>query len=213
MERPPPVQRSSGAAAGWIYDMRREVQEVVPGVYLGPYYAASRSKLAELQALGITHIVCVRNDMEAHLIKPHFPDDIKYLVLNIRDTVTENIIQYFPKVRKFVDESIAANGKTLVHGNAGCSRSAALVLAYVMEKYGLTISEAFAKVQRHRFCIRPNEGFMAQLSEYEPIYKAQRTLRNGQCSTDKWRAKRRIDEVEEQSAEPVHLSQRMDVNS
>lgn len=40
---------------------------------------------------------------------------------------------------------------------------------------------------------------MAQLTEYEPIYKAQRTLQNGQCSTEKGRNKRRIDEVDDYS--------------
>lgn len=39
---------------------------------------------------------------------------------------------------------------------------------------------------------------MAQLTEFEPIYKAQQTLQNGQCSTEKGRNKRRIDQVDDQ---------------
>lgn len=38
----------------------------------------------------------------------------------------------------FIDEGINSGGQVLVHGNAGISRSAALVLAYLMETYGLT---------------------------------------------------------------------------
>lgn len=62
----------------------------------------------------------------------------RYLVLNIADTATENIIQHFQKVKVFIDEGLNSGGQALVHGNAGISRSAALVLAYVMETYGLS---------------------------------------------------------------------------
>ena len=57
--------------------------------------------------------------------------------------------------------------------------------------------DAFSLVQQRRFCINPNEGFMAQLKEFEPIYRAQRTLQNGQCSTEKGQNKRRIDQVDD----------------
>lgn len=62
----------------------------------------------------------------------------RYLVLNIADTHTENIIQHFSKVRDFINDSLKQGGKTLIHGNAGISRSAALALAYTMERYCLT---------------------------------------------------------------------------
>ena len=40
--------------------------------------------------------------------------------------------------------------------------------------------KAFTILQQRRFCINPNDGFMAQLREYEPIYQAQNTVSNGQ---------------------------------
>jgi hypothetical protein len=52
-------------------------------------------------------------------------------------------------------------------------------------------------VQQRRFCINPNEGFMAQLNAFEWIYKAQLTLQNGQCLTEKGQNKRRIDQVDD----------------
>lgn len=61
----------------------------------------------------------------------------RYLVLDIADSATENIIQHFRKVKSFIDEG-RNSGQVLVHGNAGISRSAALVLAYLMETYGLS---------------------------------------------------------------------------
>ncbi|XP_046383190.1 serine/threonine/tyrosine-interacting protein-like [Ischnura elegans] len=190
----------------WTYTMRRSMQEIMPGLFLGPYSAASKSKFDVLLQFGITHIVCVRQEGESVFIRPNFPDNFKYLILDVADCVTENIIQHFPKVRDFIDECLSNGGKALVHGNAGISRSAALVLSYIMEKYGLNYETAFAYVQQRRFCINPNEGFKQQLKEYEPIYRAQRTLQNGQSSKEKGRHKRRFDEVDEYS----ELSEAMD---
>lgn len=195
----PPVPEVE-AGLDWSYAMRREMQEIIPGLYLGPYSAAMRSKSDSLLANKVTHIVCIRQAVEAHFIRPNFPDLFKYLVLDIADSATENIIQHFPKVKKFLDDCWIAGGRALVHGNAGISRSAALVIAYIMEKYGLTYKEAFSLVQQKRFCINLNEGFAQQLKEYEPIYRAKRTLQNGQTSQQTGKLKRRIEEVDEDDA-------------
>ncbi|XP_018396555.1 PREDICTED: serine/threonine/tyrosine-interacting protein-like [Cyphomyrmex costatus] len=186
----------------WTYTMRRLMQEVVPGVFLGPYSAASRSKLQSLLDHGITHIVCVRHTIEANLIKPNFPNSFKYLVLEIADTITENIIQHFKKVKIFIDEALNSGGRALIHGNAGISRSAALVLAYVMETYELSQMHAYSMVQQRRFCINPNEGFMVQLREYEPIYQAEKMLKNVQQSSEAQRNKRTIHQIEIDNRSP-----------
>ncbi|KAL3875089.1 hypothetical protein ACJMK2_038023 [Sinanodonta woodiana] len=168
----PPVPVKDAQGVDWSYSMRRDMQEILPGIYLGPYAAAMKSKLLALQQNGISHIVCIRQAIEAHFVRPNFPDMFEYLVLDVADTVTENIIRYFPKVRDFVDKALKSGGKVLIHGNAGISRSGALMIAYVMEKHGLSYKEAYSYVQQRRFCVNPNEGFAQQLMEYEPMYKA-----------------------------------------
>lgn len=125
--------------AGWNYSMRRNMQEIIPGVFLGPYSAAQKNCRSTLLDNGITYIVCVRQEKEAHFIKPQFNDPaFTYLTLEIADAATENIIKFFPQVRQFIDEALSKNVKVLIHGNNGISRSATLVLAYIMEKFGLT---------------------------------------------------------------------------
>lgn len=62
--------------------MRRSMQEIVPGLFLGPYSAAVRSNLPVLQATGITHIICVRQNVEATVIKQNFTDRFKYDLKN-----------------------------------------------------------------------------------------------------------------------------------
>ncbi|XP_069117972.1 serine/threonine/tyrosine-interacting protein-like isoform X1 [Argopecten irradians] len=171
-------------AVDWRYVMRRQMQEIVPNLYLGPYAAAMKSQLPCLQQHGITHIVCIRQNIEANFVKPNFPEYFKYLVLDIADCMTENIIRFFSQVRDFLNECFRSGGKALVHGNGGISRSAALVIAYIMETYGLSFRNAFVFVQQRRFCINPNEGFVQQLTEYEPIYRAKLNFQYGDRSRD-----------------------------
>lgn len=50
-------------------------------------------------------------------------------------------------------------------------------------------------VKKRRGCIHPNEGFLAQLIEYEPIYKAKQTLNKGESSHDNCRLKRKCEQL------------------
>lgn len=58
-------------------------------------------------------------------------------MLNISDRAGENIIQHFGVVKTFIDEALKNKGSVLVHSNAGISRCTTLVIAYIMETYGL----------------------------------------------------------------------------
>jgi serine/threonine/tyrosine-interacting protein len=156
----------------WEYHMRREMQEIIPGVFLGPYAAAMKTKLDDLLQNGVTHIICVRQELESPWIRANFPENFQYLTLDIADTITENIIRHFPAVRNFIDDCLNRGGKVLIHGIAGISRSAALVVAYLMEKYNLPFDDALKTVQKKRFCVFLNDGFKQQLRGYEPVIKA-----------------------------------------
>ncbi|XP_069493684.1 serine/threonine/tyrosine-interacting protein isoform X2 [Ambystoma mexicanum] len=156
---------------------KEDSEEILPGLFLGPYSSAMKSKLPALQKCGITHIVCVRQNIEANFVKPNFHQIFRYLVLDIADNPVENIIRFFSVTKEFIDGSLQTGGKVLVHGNAGISRSAALVIAYIMETFGVKYRDAFTYVQERRFCINPNAGFVHQLQEYEAIYLAKLTIK------------------------------------
>src|SRR5688500_16884255 len=112
-----------------------------------------------------------------------------FRTISISDEPCENIIPYFASVSQYIDHvRKVKRGKVLVHGNAGISRSATLVVAYVMGDQLLTAHQALRLVQSKRFCVFPNEGFRRQLYEYEPILVAKiaatrRGLSSGSCSS------------------------------
>lgn len=51
----------------------------------------------------------------------------------------------------------------------GKSRSATVVCAYLMQRYGITPSQALAKVRETRPFCEPNDGFMRQLELYHEM--------------------------------------------
>uniref|UniRef100_A0A8C1A3G5 Serine/threonine/tyrosine interacting protein n=1 Tax=Cyprinus carpio carpio TaxID=630221 RepID=A0A8C1A3G5_CYPCA len=154
----PSLPASKEEQLDWAYPMRREMQEILPGLFLGPYSAAMKSKLSMLEKQGITHIVCVRQDIEANFIKPNFPHKFRYLVLDIADNPVENIIRYFPMTKEFIDGCLETGG----------NENPVVLFLY---------RDAFSHVQERRFCINPNVGFVHQLQEYEAIYLAKLTIK------------------------------------
>ncbi|KAF8967127.1 phosphatases II [Flammula alnicola] len=157
----------------WRYEMRRECQEILPGLLLGPFVASK--SLETLVSLGVTHIVCIRDAKEAFSVRPRFPDRFKYMVLDVEDNEEQNLIRLFPAYVLFLLIYRLHNqsgGRVLVHCNGGISLSPAFVVMFVMQHYQLSWEDALHMVQNRRYCISPNGGFLTQIKEYEAIYKA-----------------------------------------
>ncbi|GAA6038510.1 hypothetical protein JCM8097_004605 [Rhodosporidiobolus ruineniae] len=186
----------------WRYEMRREAQEILPGLYVGPFQPSW--KLDILQGLGITHILCIAETREQHLFRPKFPDNFVYHIEEIRDADDQNLIRIFPQVRDFIDSALVQGGRVLVHCGDGISRSPALVTAYVMIKTGLTHEDAFAFVQARRFCVAPRTEFIHQLEAYRPIILASQAVaadRNAQAGQRANRRGRDDDDDEDENGD------------
>ena len=121
------------------------------------------SDLDLLIKYSVTHIINV-----AAVIGNFFPDKFTYKKINIYDRPHVDIVQYFPACFTFIDEAIAKKGCVLVHCNAGISRSASIVIGYLMNRKQMTFEEAFKLVKDKRPATRPNDGFLKQLKEYQP---------------------------------------------
>eukprot|EP00798_Chlamydomonas_sp_ICE-L_P001790 gene1790-33210_t len=136
--------------------------KIVPGLYLGSFMA--EQNLDKLKTEGITHVLCVANDLDAS-----HPDEFKYLQIMISDRPTSDLVTHFPKCFAFIDEAIEQQGSVLVHCMAGVSRSASVVIGYIMNKRGMKYEEVFSLVREVRPWVRPNMGFENQLLEFEKL--------------------------------------------
>ena len=68
---------------------------------------------------------------------------------------------------KLIETARKNNCKVLVHCQAGISRSPTVVIAYLMNKYNMSMNEAYDRVRNKRPIIAPNIIFMSQLMDYE----------------------------------------------
>ncbi|XP_052747503.1 dual specificity protein phosphatase MPK-4 [Bicyclus anynana] len=129
------------------------------GLYLGNLACARDSKT--LEQLKITHILTIDLVPLPRSILDRTSLTIKYMKL--ADVPKEDLISHLPECNDFIRQAIASGGTVLVHCYFGVSRSAAVVIAYVMEKYGLCYEDAFLLAKSKRRFIGPNVGFVAQL--------------------------------------------------
>ncbi|EGG09583.1 uncharacterized protein MELLADRAFT_74376 [Melampsora larici-populina 98AG31] len=192
---PSELLEAIGPSIDWKYEMRREAQEVLPSVFVGPYQASK--DLNALTSSSITHICCISENRESHLLKPRFPRQFQYCVLDIRDATDQNLISIFPEALRFINGCVNSGGKVLVHCGDGLSRSPAVATAYAMSRYKMTSEDAFQFIQSRRFCASPNLGFLRQLDAYDFICQAERSFPNSIPDSNDLRRKRSdsIDEI------------------
>jgi atypical dual specificity phosphatase len=139
--------------------MDEKLHYVIDGVYIGSQDSAVN--LPALNECKITHILNVATG-----IKNAFPEQYKYLSIELLDLPETNIREVFSRTNKFIQQAIADNGRVLVHCNAGISRSSSIVLAYLLAIHRMKYEDAYELLKRARSIIRPNEGFVKQLKEY-----------------------------------------------
>lgn len=137
-----------------------DLHEVVPCLFIGSQGAAHNR--GGIDECGVTHIInCATGIHNA------FEDELEYLSLGLYDVPEQDVREVVRSSAKWIGEVIDAGGKVLVHCNAGVSRSAVIVIAYLMIKQGMSLEDALAKAKAARKQVRPNEGFMEQLQELQ----------------------------------------------
>ena len=102
------------------------------------------------------------------------PKDIKELHLNIHDYEGFELFDFFEKANDFMNECRLEKGVVLVHCQYGISRSVAFVIAYLIKYMKYTMENALKFLMEKRSKIRPNEGFMEQLNNYQKYYSGKR---------------------------------------
>jgi protein phosphatase slingshot len=112
----------------------------------------------------ITHILNVSSEVDNF-----FLDTFKYLNIRVLDVEETDLMKEFDRANKFIQEAKEQGSCCLVHCKMGVSRSASIVLAYLMKENNWTFEQAYQFAKQRRACINPNDGFRQQLKTYESI--------------------------------------------
>lgn len=149
---------------------RTQRSEVLPRLYLTNFRGAE--DIDELKKMGVTHVASIGEE---------FIDDdkgkgIKYWRQNISDDESQgdamaaalrDAAAFIHKALGPVKKKRPKKGGVIVHCAAGISRSATVVLGYMVLHRKMTLYEAFETAFKARPCIWPNDAFMAALIALE----------------------------------------------
>lgn len=125
--------------------------------------ATSAADKQSLDNLKITHILMVGN-----YLQKRFPDNFVYRRIPVDDSPDQILSNYFQEAYDFIEKGDCV----LVHCAAGISRSAAMVIAYLMLKNKWDYTTAHDFVKKVRPNIYPNYGFINQLKELEKTFES-----------------------------------------
>lgn len=106
----------------------------------------------------ITH--CLSIGIEA----PTQINGVEHKFVSCLDLPETDLLTVLDESGAFLDAvSLRQGSAVLVHCNAGVSRSASVVVGYLMRRKGMSFEDALQMVKEKRTCCRPNDGFMRQL--------------------------------------------------
>ncbi|XP_028278692.1 dual specificity protein phosphatase 13B isoform X2 [Parambassis ranga] len=161
------------------------VNQVWPNLYIGNEVAARDKGL--LHSLGITHILNAAHGRPAPGAStsfcvntgPRFYRDMKvdYYGVEADDAIDFILSPFFYPTARYIRAALAMGGRVFVHCLMGVSRSATLVLAFLMIVEGLKLREAVTAVRPHRD-ICPNPGFLQQLRSLDMSLERERRRRH-----------------------------------
>jgi len=142
--------------------------EIVDRIWLGPYLNAIDVKW--LKTHRITHIVSVTN--QTYLYPRHL--NITHKEIRIADDPTAAMLPHIQTLVPYLQEVVKnKRANVLLHCHRGMSRSATIMVAYLMITQNMCRDAALLFVRSKRKRIQPNDGFMSELTQLETKRKKQ----------------------------------------
>lgn len=150
-----------------IFPAKDKVNHIIDNIYLGDYRIASNYSM--LKELKLQYIINCTFE-----IPSEFPNDFQYLNISIEDSASQDITHSLDEAYMFITQHVRDNNNNtrdniLVHCVQGKSRSASIVIYYLMKKYNYTYDRALELLRRKRSVVNPNKGFEQQLRQFEQI--------------------------------------------
>ena len=134
--------------------------KVIDNLYIGSLRSAQTDRVYEV--LGIQYVVTCGRNMQIN------GKGILRLEIGVEDAEGESLQPNFVAFKEFLDKNME-RAAVLCHCFAGLSRSATMVLSYLMNSRGMRLDTAVAFLMEIRPNIHPNPTFMRELIDYDAL--------------------------------------------
>ncbi len=149
-----------------------DYNEILPNLYLGSIFPPCFNQQF-VDKIEVCIDMIDYNDVGLQVymngIEPHkFKNDPNKTYHNfpIYDHPSENIDKYFDSTYQIIDNALTQYKPIYIHCYAGVSRSASIVIAYIMKKYNVPYEIALSMARQRRMVVNPNLGFTNQLKQW-----------------------------------------------
>eukprot|EP01010_Urceolus_cornutus_P003658 NODE_524_length_1574_cov_262.028852_g399_i0.p2 GENE.NODE_524_length_1574_cov_262.028852_g399_i0~~NODE_524_length_1574_cov_262.028852_g399_i0.p2 ORF type:complete len:210 (-),score=26.21 NODE_524_length_1574_cov_262.028852_g399_i0:849-1478(-) len=132
--------------------------EILPWLWLGS--AKDAFNYDTLKRKNIKYILNATKEVDSPEAEAK---GFQYLKLHLEDNSDVPIGEHFDSTHEFIERARKHEQGVLVHCRRGISRSATIVIAYVMKFREVTFENAFEFVKQRRDIINPNLGFVLAL--------------------------------------------------
>jgi protein-tyrosine phosphatase len=143
----------------WFYG---EPTHIIDNIYLGSSINASHYNTLKDRDIGL--IINMTYE-----ISNYFPKNFEYINYPLYDNNLQSIKSYLiESYDKIIDFQLNNRNKNIfVHCFMGASRSASIVIYYLMKKYNYSLNDAIVFCKNKRLLVNPTILFYDELSELE----------------------------------------------
>ncbi|RKP17092.1 phosphatases II, partial [Rozella allomycis CSF55] len=136
--------------------------EIIDGLFIGDYQQASNKEV--LLTYNIRYILNVAEECENV-----FKNDKRFVYCHVplKDTTRQDLKAILLTCFQFIDQALDNDSCILVHCLAGRSRSAAIVVAYLVFRFKIGFKKACRIMEDKNVTLQINLGFIGQLMDIE----------------------------------------------
>lgn len=136
--------------------------EILPNLFLGCMWATSEPELAKRRIDCVLNVACKECDANRGQFKLK-----QWKILPLDDSphpeTVKNFTALLPDALEMIDKCQTNNERLLIHCAAGNSRSAAVVIAWIITRHNISYDDAIKLVLAKRATVKPNTGFVQAL--------------------------------------------------